>query len=76
MTTKLLKWAGARGLLSFPDTKVLAVYRDNSDCTDESKLRTSMCITVQENTEVEGEVEKMTISGGKFAITHFEIAED
>ncbi len=71
--TKLFEWAGARDLLHIPETKVMAVYHDNPEVTDESKLRTSMCITVPENTEVEGEVGKMTIPGGKYAIAHFEI---
>ena len=42
---QLMKWAGPRGLLKFPETKVMAVYHDNPDITDESKLRTSACIT-------------------------------
>jgi AraC family transcriptional regulator len=73
---KIFKWAGARDLLRFPETKVLAVYHDNPEITDESKLRTSVCITVPENTAVDGEVGKMTIPGGKYAIGHFEIDED
>ena len=71
--TKLFEWAGSHDLLHIPETKVMAVYHDNPEVTDESKLRTSMCITVPENTEVEGEVGKMTIPGGKYAIAHFEI---
>ena len=72
--TKLFKWAGARDLLN-SQTKVFSVYHDNPDVTDESKLRTSVCITVPEDTPVEGEVGKMIISGGKYAIGHFEISE-
>ncbi len=66
----------ARDLLQFPETKVMAVYHDNPDVTDESKLRTSACITVPEDTKVEGEVGKMTISVGKYAVAHFEIFEN
>jgi AraC family transcriptional regulator len=74
--TRLFKWGGARNLLQFPDTKVLSVYHDNPDVTDESKLRTSVCISVSKDTEVEGEVGKMTIPGGKYAMAHFEIYEN
>jgi AraC family transcriptional regulator len=74
--TKLFKWAGARDLLHFPETKVITVYHDNPDVTDESKLRTSVCITVPEDTKVEGEVGKMVIPGGKYAVAHFEILEN
>ena len=73
---KLFAWAGAHDLLNFPDTKVITVYHDNPDITDESKLITSVCVTVPESTKVDGEVGKMTIQGGKYAIAHFEIFEN
>ncbi|UCH51710.1 MAG: AraC family transcriptional regulator [Chloroflexota bacterium] len=73
---KLMAWAGPRGLLRFPETKVLTVYYDNPDITDESKLRTDACITVPEDTQAEGEIGKSTIPAGKYAIAHFEITPD
>ena len=73
---KLMKWAGPRGLLRFPETQVLSVYHDDPKITDEDKLRTSACITVHRDTPVEGEVGKMAIPGGKFAVASFEIASD
>jgi AraC family transcriptional regulator len=73
---KLMTWAGPRGLLQFPETKVLAVYHDDPDITDESRLRTDACITVPEDTAVEGEVGKMTLAGSTYAIAHFEINPD
>ena len=74
--TKLMNWAGPRGLINFPETKVLAVYHDDPAMTDETKLRTSACISVPENTEVSGEVGKMKIPGGKYAIGKFELANN
>jgi AraC family transcriptional regulator len=73
---RLFTWAGAHELLQFPRTKVLTVYHDNPDVTDDDKLRTSVCITVPENTPVEGEVGAMDIPAGKYAIGHFEIEEN
>ena len=73
---KLMAWAGPRGLLRFPETKVMAVYYDNPDIGDESKLRTDACITVPEDTQPEGEIGKTTIPAGKYAIAHFEITVD
>ncbi|KPK87681.1 MAG: hypothetical protein AMS27_01740 [Bacteroides sp. SM23_62_1] len=73
---KLMKWAGNRGLVRFPKTKILTVYHDDPEITDEDKLRSSACITVPENTSVDGEIGKMTIPGGKYAIGHFEITEN
>jgi len=71
---KLMTWAGPRGLLHFPETKVLAVYHDNPEITAEDKLRTSACISIAEDTPVDGEIGKMAVPGGKFAVARFELA--
>ena len=73
---KLMAWAGPRGLLHFPETKVMTMYHDNPDITDESRLRTDACITVPEDTQVEGEIGKTKIPAGKYAVAHFEITPD
>lgn len=71
---KLMRWAGPRGLLRFPETKSLAVYRDSPEVTEESRLRSDACITVPEGTKVDGEVGLMRIPGGTFAVGRFEIS--
>jgi AraC family transcriptional regulator len=68
---RLMRWAGPRGLLRFPETHVLSVYHDNPEITEEDKLRVSACITVPPDTPVEGEVGKMTVPGGPFVVAHF-----
>jgi len=73
---KLFKWAGPRDLIKPPDTKVLCVYHDDPEITEEAKLRTSVCISVPEDTTVEGEIGKMPIPGGKYAVARFELAAD
>ena len=73
---RLCAWAGPRGLLSSPETKFITIYHDNPDITDESKLRTDVCISVPPDTQVGGEIGKATIPAGKYAIGHFEIAPD
>jgi len=73
---KLMKWAGPRGLIKPNKTKVLAVYHDDPEITDEDKLRLSMCITVPADTEVGGEIGKMSISAGLYAIAHFQLATE
>ncbi|MCI0493465.1 AraC family transcriptional regulator [candidate division KSB1 bacterium] len=73
---KLMKWAGPRELLRFPETQCLVVYHDNPEITDEDKLRTSACISIPKDTPVEGEIGKMTIAGGRYAIARFEITSD
>ena len=71
---KLFTWAGPRGLLNFPETKVISIYYDNPDLTDADKLRLDVCISVPEDTEVDGEIGKTKITAGKYAIAHFEIS--
>lgn len=73
---KLFKWANARGLVNFPETQMITVYHDNPEITDENKLRKSVCLTAPENTEVDGEIGKMKVSGGKYAVGHFELKAD
>ena len=55
---KLMRWAGPRGLINFPKTKLLGVYHDNPEITEESKLRSSACITVPKDTPVESKSER------------------
>ncbi|MBN2187332.1 MAG: AraC family transcriptional regulator [Dehalococcoidia bacterium] len=74
--SRLCAWAGPRGLLSSPETKFITIYHDNPDITEESKLRTDVCISVAPDTQVGGEIGKATIPAGKYAIGHFEIAPD
>jgi AraC family transcriptional regulator len=73
LSEKLFKWAGPRNLVNFPETKFLIVYHDDPEITDEQKLRTSVCITVPEDTEVDGEIGKMTVPAGKYALARFEL---
>ncbi|MDD4645200.1 MAG: GyrI-like domain-containing protein [Bacteroidales bacterium] len=73
---KLMRWAGPRGLFANPDTRLLCVYHDSPEITEEVKLRSSVCITIPENMEVKGEIGKMKVAGGKYAMCRFEITTD
>lgn len=73
---KLFKWAEIRDLIQFPETKILSLYHDHPDITEDMKFRTSLCITVPPHTQVEGEIGKMVIPGGKYAVGHFVIGSD
>jgi AraC family transcriptional regulator len=73
---RLCQWAGPRGLLNFPETKMLSIYHDPPDITDDEKLRLSVSISVPDDTKVDGEIGKMKITGGKYAVANFELAED
>ncbi|OHD12093.1 MAG: hypothetical protein A2086_04560 [Spirochaetes bacterium GWD1_27_9] len=70
---KLFKWAAPRNLINFPETKSIIIYHDNPEITEENKLRTSVCITVPIKTEVSGEIGRMEIPAGKYALARFEL---
>ena len=52
---------------------ISTVYHDDPKITDQDKLRLSACITVPEDTPAEGEIGKMTIPAGNYAIARFEL---
>ncbi|MEN7551886.1 GyrI-like domain-containing protein [Rapidithrix thailandica] len=72
---KLFAWAGARGLLGGKDFNYLVVYHDNPNVALNDNQRMSLCITVPPETKVEGEIGKMEIESTRYAICHFELAE-
>lgn len=72
---KLAKWAAPRGLLNFPETKSVSVYHDDPSVTAVDKVRQSACITIDEDVKVDGEIGKMIIESGKYAVGRFEIDE-
>ena len=76
LMNKLMRWAGPRGLIRFPETQMLSVYYDDPEITDNAKLRVDMCITVPEDTQVDGEIGKMTIPGGRYAVGRFELLKE
>lgn len=69
---KLMRWAGPRGLIG-PDTHGITVYHDDPSVTEIEKVRQSACIQVHQDVKVEGEIGKMHIPAGKYAVGHFEI---
>jgi AraC family transcriptional regulator len=71
---KLLSWAGPRNLVN-DESLFLNVYHDDPEITENKKLRLSVCINIPEKTEVSGEIGKMTIPAGKYAIARFTLGE-
>lgn len=67
---RLCQWAGPRGLLG-PHAKLLTIYHDNPEITQEDKLRISACVTVPDDTRPDGDVGVMTMDAGKYAVATF-----
>ena len=73
---KLGAWAGPKGLMG-PDTIMMSVYQDDPETTPPEELTVDVAMTVADDVEVEGEVKKKTLPGGKYviAVTELEGAE-
>ena len=70
---KMYAWAGSRGSLN-KDSKAIALYHDDPCVTEAQKLRLSIGISVPPDTKVDGEIGKMELDGGKYAVAHFVLA--
>jgi AraC family transcriptional regulator len=69
---RLFSWAGPRGLIG-ADTKVVSIYEDDPDITDEERLRVDVALSVPVGTSTDGEIGTRTIPAGTYAVGHFEI---
>lgn len=69
---RLCGWAGPRGLLN-SDTIFLSSYQDDPNITPPEKMKLEVCMTIPKDTEVEGEVKKQVLPGGKYVVTRVEL---
>lgn len=70
---KLFKWAYPRGLYTPNASKSATVTHDDPSVTELEKVRQSACIIVDGDIKVDGEIGKLTIPGGKYAVGRFEL---
>ncbi|WDV48074.1 GyrI-like domain-containing protein [Clostridiaceae bacterium M8S5] len=73
---KLISWGMAREVVDINDLKPFAIYHDNPEFTDDDNLKTSICLAIDDNIKVAGQIGKLTIPSGKYAIGYFEISQD
>ncbi|MCZ6943964.1 AraC family transcriptional regulator [Bacillus mycoides] len=77
MIEKLFHYALEKKYHVFEDTKVLTIYHDHHEFTEDYHLRTSLCITIPDEASVgTSEIGIMVIHSGKYAVGHFEIFQD
>jgi AraC family transcriptional regulator len=67
--SKLMGWAVPRNLFNPPSTKAMTIYSSgHPDTTSAEHLNVDVCISVDKDTVVEGEVGKRIITGGQYAV--------
>ncbi len=71
---RLFKWAYSKGITNTPDFKAITIYHDNPRITETSKVRQSACVTINGDFSTDGEIGKLAIQKGRFAVGHFEIS--
>jgi AraC family transcriptional regulator len=70
--SKLIKWAETHKVFN-KDTKVLALYNDLPEITDEDKLKLTACLTINKEINPSPPFGRLKIIGGKYAVCRFEI---
>jgi AraC family transcriptional regulator len=74
--SQLFAWAAPRGYLDVPDLKVISMYNDNPNITDEERLRLTLCITIPETAKVDRHIGMLTIEGGLYVVARCELMVD
>lgn len=70
---RLFQWATPHRLLEDPATKILTMYHDNPEITEEEHLRISVCITIPEDLQVAGDIGRTILKGGQYAVARFRL---
>lgn len=69
---KLFSWAGPKQLMG-QDTLLMSAYYDDPGVTPPEELKLDVCMTIKDNIEVEGEIQKKKLPGGKYVVMRAEL---
>ena len=69
---KLCGWAGPKGLIS-PETVFLSSYQDDPNTTPPDELTLEVCMSIPDGTQVEGDIKKKVLPGGKYLVMNAEL---
>ncbi|MBN2109595.1 MAG: GyrI-like domain-containing protein [Methanosarcinaceae archaeon] len=72
MFGKLGSWAGPKQLMG-PDTLWISAYYDDPGVTPPEELRLDVCMTIDDDIEVDGEVKRKKLPGGKYVVMRAEL---
>ncbi len=69
---KLCGWAGPKGLMT-PEAVLLSSYQDDPRITPPDELQLDVCMSIPEATEVDGDIQKKTLPGGRYVVMQAEL---
>lgn len=69
---KLISWAGPKQLMG-PNTLLISAYCDDTRFTPPEELKLDVCMTIKDDIEVEGDIKKKKLPGGKYAVMRVEL---
>jgi AraC family transcriptional regulator len=69
---KLCGWAGPKGLIT-PETVFLSSYQDDPRVTPPDELQLNVCMSIPDRTEVDGDIQKKTLPGGRYVVMQAEL---
>jgi AraC family transcriptional regulator len=69
---KLCGWAGPKGLIS-PKTVFMSSYQDDPNITPPDKLTLEVCMSIPDDTQVEGDIKKKVLPGGRYLVMNTEL---
>ena len=69
---KLGAWAGQKQLFG-PDTLFMSAYYDDPGITPPEELKLDVCMTIDDDVEVDGDIKKQKLPGGKYVVMRAEL---
>lgn len=77
LMNRLLEWAHDKPFFKFPkETKLVVAFPDELNNTASNKRRLQIAVTVPRGTEVSDGIQKGIMSGGRYAVGSFVVADD
>lgn len=70
--TKLCGWAGPKQLIG-PDALFISAYYDDPGVTPPEELKLDVCMSISDDVEVEGDIKKQILPGGKYVVMRAEL---
>jgi len=69
---RLFSWAGPKQLMG-QDTLLMSAYYDDPGVTAPEELKLDVCMTIADDVQVEGDIKKKKLPGGKYVVMRAEL---